>query len=87
MNHVLSYPMKLIAKNAGVSGSVLLKRWAIALPHPLLMSLCHAPFKVIEKCVSIIILGAILVILQTNLITLIVMKWGFKILWPGSLIV
>ncbi len=32
MNRALSYPMKLIAKNAGVSGSVLLKRWAIALP-------------------------------------------------------
>jgi hypothetical protein len=38
------------------------------------MSLCHAPFKVIEKCVSITILEAILVIVQTNLITLIVMN-------------
>ncbi len=32
MNHALSYPVKLIAKNAGVNGSVLLERWAIALP-------------------------------------------------------
>jgi hypothetical protein len=32
VNHALSYPVKLIAKNAGVNGSVLLERWAIALP-------------------------------------------------------